>query len=234
MAMNYDTFVSTIANIGALDPTTTEFIQIMPQVISYAEDRIYRELDLLDTIFVNATKALQPGTRDFALPQIQEGSYASNYLTVTGINLIYGGNQRQVLQPVALTYLNYVWGSSTGAALPEYFAMVKQDNIVVGPWPDQAYQVEVFGTYQPQPMSSSNQITLLTTYVPDLLVAAAMVMLSGYMRDFGAQSDNPQQAMSWEQTYQNLFKSAQMLELRKKQCGPGWTALSSIPVVPVR
>lgn len=234
MAMDYTTFVSTIANIGALDPTTTEFIQILPQVISYAEDRIYRELDLLDTVYVNNTAALQPGTRDFALPLAGDAGKTGDYLTVTGLNLIYGAGQRQVLQPVALTYLNYVWGSSTGAALPEYFAMVTQDNVVVGPWPDQAYQVEVFGTYQPVAMSTSNQTTILTKYVPDLLIAAGCVFLSGYMRDFGSQSDNPQMAQSWENQYQTLFKSAQMLELRKKFAGPGWTSLSSIPIVPAR
>lgn len=230
MAMNYTTFVSTIANLAALDPTMDEFIQIMPRVIEYAEDRIYRELDLLDTIYVNNVTTLTAGSRDFTVPPAPYG----NFLTLTGLNIVYDANQRQVLQPVALAYLNHVWGSSTNASVPQYFAMVTQDNIVVGPWPDQNYGVEVFGTYQPAPMSETNPTTLLTTYVPDLLVAAGMIFTTGYMKDFGSQSDNPQAAQSWETQYQGLFKSAMMLELRKKFAGPGWTSLSSVPVTPTR
>ena len=66
------------------------------------------------------------------------------------------------------------------------------------------------------------------------MVAAMMIFMSGYMRDFGSQADNPQQANSWESQYNNLFKSANLLELRKKFAGPGWTSLSSLPVTPVR
>jgi hypothetical protein len=83
-------------------------------------------------------------------------------------------------------------------------------------------------------MSVTNPVTFLTQYLPDLLVAAGMIFASGYMRDFGSQSDNPQQSNSWESQYQTLFKSANLLELRKKFAGPGWTSLSSLPIAPVR
>jgi hypothetical protein len=112
--------------------------------------------------------------------------------------------------------------------------MVRQDLIQVGPWPDQAYVVEVIGTFTPEPMSSTNPTTFLTIFLPDLLVAAAMVFMSGFQRDFGSQSDNPAQSQSWENQYSVLFKSAMLLELRKKFAGVGWTSLSSIPVVPNR
>ena len=231
MDMKYTTFVSTIANISALDATQPEFVQIMPQVIAYAEDRIYRELDILNSVSINNTGTFTAGSRNFTLPAAPYGSF----LTVTGINVLYGpGPQRQQMQPVAMSFLNSVWGSPTNSALPQYFSLVTQSLLQVGPWPDQDYQVEVIGTFQPQPMSDTNPTTFLTTYLPDLLVAAGMVFFSGYMRDFGSQSDNPQQAQSWENQYQVLFKSAMMLELRKKFAGPGWTSLSSVPVSPTR
>jgi len=231
MALDYNSFVSTVANIMATDPTTPEFVQILPQAIAYAEDRIYRELDILDSVAINATTTFTPNNRNFTLPPAPYGAF----LTLTGINVLYGnGPQRQQLQPVAMSYLNAVWGSPTGATLPEYFAMVRQDLIQVGPWPDQAYVVEVIGTFQPEPMSAANPTTFLTTYVPDLLIAGGLVFLFGYMRDYGGQSDNPQSAQSWENQYQTLFKSAMLLELRKKFAGPGWTSLSSVPVTPTR
>jgi hypothetical protein len=231
MALDYNEFVDTIANITALDSTAPEFVQILPQAIQYAEDRIYREIDLINTVYINSTTNLTALNRSFTLPSAPYG----NFLTVQGINILYGtGPQRQQLQPVAMSYLNAVWGSPTGATLPQYFAMVQQDVLQVGPWPDQAYQVEVIGTFQPEPMSATNPTTQLTIYLPDLLVAAACIFMFGWMRDYGGQSDNPQSAQSWENQYQALFKSANLLELRKKGAGPGWTSLSSIPVVPTR
>jgi hypothetical protein len=231
MALDYNSFVSTVANIMATDPTTPEFVQILPQAIAYVEDRVYRELDILDSVAINATTTFTPNNRNFTLPPAPYGAF----LTLTGINVLYGsGPQRQQLQPVAMSYLNAVWGSPTGATLPEYFSMVRQDLIQVGPWPDQAYVVEVIGTFQPEPMSATNPTTFLTTYVPDLLIAGGMIFLSGYMRDFGSQADNPAQAQSWSSQYDVLFRSAMLLELRKKFAGPGWTSLSSVPVTPTR
>ena len=230
MAMNYQSFVDTIANLSALDPTTPEFIQIMPQVIAYAEDRIYRELDALDTVWSSSTNFV-PNDRRFVTPPTPYG----NYLTLTGVNVFAGWPiQRVVLEPVSVSYLNYVYGTAATAGVPRYFAMLRQNEVLVGPYPDQDYQVEVYGTYQPAPMSEDNPTTFLTEYLPDLLVAAGMIFFSGYMRDFGSQADNPQQAQSWSNQYDMLFKSANLLELRKKFAGPGWTSLSSLPVTPVR
>jgi len=231
MALDYNSFVSTLANITALDPTQPEFIQIIPQVIAYAEGRIYRELDILDSVSINNSSSFTPNNRNFTLPPAPNGAF----LTLTGVNVLYGnGPQRQQLQPVAMSYLNAVWGSPTGATLPEYFAMVRQDLIQVGPWPDQAYVVEVIGTFTPEPMSATNPTTFLTIFLPDLLIAAACVFIFGWMRDYGGQSDNPQSAQSWENQYSVLFRSAMLLELRKRWAGPGWTSLSSVPVTPTR
>ena len=229
--MNYNDFVSSVANILATDPTTPEFVQIIPQAITYAEDRIYRSLDLLDTVFVNTTASLTPNNRNFTLPLAPNGVF----LVINGLNLFYGtGPQRQQLQPIAKSFLDAVYGSPTGATLPQYFAMVTQDTIVVGPYPDLPYQVEVIGVFQPTPLSATNPSTILTQLVPDLFLAAAMVFMSGYTRDFGSQSDNPAQAQSWETQYNLLFQSAMLLELRKKWAGPGWSSLSSVPVTPTR
>jgi hypothetical protein len=230
MAMNYSTFVDTIANIMATDKTTLEFQQILPQIINYAEDRIYRELDMLDATWYAPTNFIA-NERLLKTPPANYG----NFLTITGVNVFAGfPTERVVLQPVSVPFLNSVYGTASSAAVPQYFAMLKQNEIIVGPFPDKDYVVEIYGTYQPQPMSETNPVTFLTTYLPDLLVAAGMIFASGYMRDFGSQSDNPAQAQSWESQYQVLFKSAMMLELRKKFAGPGWTSLSSVPITPTR
>jgi len=235
--MDYGTYIDQISNLMAADPTTVEFQTMVQGMIPYAENRIYRELDLLNTTVVNSSSSFTTGSRSFTLPT--NGTNGIFY-TVTGINVITpaatapDAGTRNQLAAVTMDYLNAVWNSAATAGLPQEFAMVNQFTIMVGPWPDAAYRVEVVGTIQPAPLSATNPTTFLTQYLQDLFVAASMVFASGYMRDFGSQADNPQQAQSWESQYQTLLKSAMMLELRKKWAGPGWTPFSSIPIAPAR
>lgn len=235
--MNYGEYIDQISNLMAADSTTPEFQTMVQGMIPYAEDRIYRELDLLNTTVVNSTNAFTTGVRSFTLPT--NGSNGIFY-TVTGINVITpagvvpDAGTRNQLAAVSMDYLNAVWNSATGSGVPQEFAMVNQFTIMVGPWPDDDYTVEVIGTIQPAPLSDTNTNTFLTQYLPDLFVAASMIFASGYMRDFGSQADNPQQAVSWESQYQTLLKSAMLLELRKKWAGPGWGPFSSVPIAPAR
>lgn len=236
MSLNYTTYVAQIANIMSVQSTTPQFQTMLPGMIDYAEQRIYRELDLLNTVVRNATTSLVAGSRNFALPTTSNGPF----VTIQGINIITpvgaepDNGTRNALQITVRDYLDTVWNSATGASLPKLFAMIDQFNIIVGPWPNAAYIVEVIGTIRPNPLSSSNATTFLTDYLPDLFIAASMIYATGYQRDFGSQSDNPAQAVSWESQYEKLFASANGEELRKKFAGPGWTSLSSIANPPVR
>lgn len=236
--MNYTSYVASLANFMATTTVSNpDFDNFLPNCIQYAEDRIYRELDLLNTVVANSTQTLTAGNRSFALPS--NGTNGVFY-TVTGINVITpqgatpDTGTRNQLAAVTLDYLNAVWNSNKVLAVPQNFAMINQFNLAVGPWPDENYILEVVGTIQPEPLSATNPTTFLTQYLPDLFFAASMILASGYMRDFGSQSDNPAQSQSWESTYQTLLKSALLLELRKKYAGPGWTPYSSTPISPTR
>ena len=234
MSLNYTTYVAQISNLMAAQSSTTQFQTMLPGCIDYAEQRMYRELDLLSTVVTDSTGSLTSGSRNFTLPTTSNGKFVTvqniNVITPTGSTTTTG--TRRPLAPVDKSYLDSVWNSSSGSTVPKNFAMIDQWNIIVGPWPDDAYKVEVVGTIRPNPLSSTNTTTFLTTYLPDAFIAASMVFASGYMRDFGSQSDNPQQAQSWEAQYEALIKSAGMEEVRKKFAGPGWTSLSAIAVPP--
>ena len=84
------------------------------------------------------------------------------------------------------------------------------------PSPGAAFNVEVTGTIRPTPLSATNTSTFLTTYLPDLFVAASMVYAGNNMRDFGIEGGNAALAQSWEQQYQALFASANAEETRKR------------------
>ena len=237
MSMDYTSYVNSLCNIMAITSTTTQFQTVLPNIIDYAEQRMYRELDLLNTVVQNSSLTLSANNRNFTLPT---NSPNSNFITVQSINVITpagtvpSSGQRNQLQPVSRDYLYTVWNSLSGAGVPQYFAMIDQFNIIVGPWPNANYNIEVIGTIRPQPLSATNPTTFLTQYLPDAFLSASMIFATGYQRDFGSQSDNPQQGQSWENQYQLLMQSAMAEELRKKFSGPGWTAYSNVANPPTR
>lgn len=229
--MNYTDLVNTIANLTVIQATDPNFVQIFPQAISYAEDRIYREMDLLSTV-TRDSAPLVANNRNFTLPQ-----NGGRFVVTNGFNLITpattttpdSGTRIQLL-PTSRDYLDNVGGSPSYTGEPVNYAMITDQAIIVGPaWPDAAYTLEIIGTIQPAPLSASNATTFLSLYLPDLLTAAMMIFMSGYMRDFGAQSDDPTQAVSWSGQYDKLFASAQVVELRKKYESGGWSSLSPAP-----
>jgi len=61
------------------------------------------------------------------------------------------------------------------------------------------------------------------------MIAAGMIFATGFMRDFGAQSDNPQMSQSWEGQYQNLMKSMNEDSARMKFESQGWTSQQPAP-----
>jgi hypothetical protein len=231
-SLNYTDLVNTITNLTVISSTDPNFIQIFPQAISYAEDRLYRELDLLSTV-TRVTGTLTAGSRNFTLPQ------TSGYILVTnGFNVITPATQtnpeegtRVPLTPTSRDYLDNVWPSSTGSTTPTEYAMITDQTIVLGPWPDANYTIEVIGVVQPAPLSATNPTTFLSLYLPDLLTAAVMIFMVGYQRDWGAQTDDPTQAQSWEAQYGKLFASANVFEVRKKYESGGWGSLQ--PTTPV-
>ena len=50
MSLTYTSYVSQIANIMAVKSDTEQFQTMLPGMIDYAEQRVYRELDLLNTV----------------------------------------------------------------------------------------------------------------------------------------------------------------------------------------
>ena len=230
MALTYSTYVSTIANLMTTSTSQTEFVQILPSIIDYAEQRIYRELDLLSTTVRDTTGTLTVNNRNFTLPTPAAG----RFVVLDAINIMSLANVRVAqLQPVSLEFLDAAYPAETSTAasvVPEYFAMVTDQTIVVGPSPGTAWPVEVVGEIRPAPLTASNTTTYLTNYLPDLFVAASMVFASGYQKNFGSQSDDPKMSASWETQYQTLFASANLEEARKRWASVSWTSKQPSPV----
>lgn len=228
--LTYASYIVALSELLVIDPTNDSFLAILPDCIDQAEQRLYRELNLLATVVRDSTQALTPNSRDFSLPTSQGVFVVTNAINViTPAGAQPANGTRNPLTPVSLNFLDAAYPSAIVTGLPTYFAMVTQTAVVVGPFPGDAYVVEVIGTQRPLPMSADNPQTLLSTYLPDLFLSASMVFMSAYQKNFGSQSDNPQTAMSWEKNYQTLFASADQEEFRKRFMGSAWSSMTQGP-----
>lgn len=232
MPLNYDTYIAEISNLMVVGSTDAGFQTMVPGMIDYADQRLYRELDLLVTQVTDATTQVSSGNRNFTLP-----TGSGTYITVDSLNIITPANTgssvgtRVPLTPVAPEFIDMTYPSGqTATGTPLFFARRSDTEVIFGPSPDAAYYAEVIGVQRPASLSSANSSTPLTKYVPDLYIAASMVYASAYMRDFGREADNPGQSVSWEGQYQTLLKSAATEQARAKFEAEGWTSQSPSPL----
>lgn len=229
--LTYNTFVTSLANMITVQPTDPGYATALPNIIDDAEGRLYRELDLLSTV-VTALGPLTSGSRRFTLP-----TTSGNFVVVEEFNVITPAGitdpelgERVALLPVSKEYLDVVYPSVTGDGVPAFFAPISQQDWIVGPWPDGPYTVEVVGTIRPAPLSDSNQTTFLSQYLPDVFLAAALVMSAGYQQNFSTMGDNPAQALTWESHVKTLIDSAKIEEIRKRFASQGWSSKSPDPI----
>ncbi len=229
--INYTTYVAQLSNLMVVPSSDANFQTFLPGCIDYAEQRLYRELDLIDTQITDSA-AVTASNRNYVLPT-NLGTYIVvdqvNVLTPAGAPSSYG--VREPAMPVSREYVDAVYPSGTvTTGVPKFYCRANSSSLIFGPTPDAAYVVEVVGTQRPTPLSAANSSTFLTQQLPDLFICASMVFASGYQKDFGAQTDNPQQAQSWEQQYKTLFQSAATEEARKNYASEAWTSQQPNPI----
>ncbi|MGO8916214.1 MAG: hypothetical protein ACLQJR_09930 [Stellaceae bacterium] len=221
-----------ITSAGSASPSSDpNFNAILPRAIDQSEQRLYRELDLITTQ-TSQTATLSANSRNLAIP--------GGILIVHDLNVITpaaaapDAGTRNPLQRVSLSFLNAaapVAAATLGSpSVPKYYALLDDVDVRVGPAPDAGYEAEFIGIVRPAPMSSTNPATWLGTNLPDLFLAGVAVFMAGYQRDFGAQSDDPRLAVSWEATFQELKKSATTEEQRRKAQSVAWQPYSPAPL----
>jgi hypothetical protein len=223
--LTYSQYVTQIATMGAVaSETDPNFVTILPQMITYAENRIYRELNFLQTSDSVTGYAIASGARTLTLPQ-------GTFVVSEQINIITPAGTtdpevgiRVPLLPVTKEYLDAVYGASTYTGQPKYFCPFNDNLFLVGPFADAQYYTEVVGEIRPDSLSATNTTTFISLYLPDLFIMASMIYLSAFQRNFGRMSDDPQMAQSYEAQYQLLKQGAQVEEARKSFEAGGWTS----------
>lgn len=228
--LTYATYKTALATLSVVPETDPNWLAILPDAIDYAELRIYRDLDLLSTVNTNDSFST---TANASKVSLTEGTFVTlqnvNVITPAGTSDPDLGT-RVPLLPVSKEYIQYSWPSATNADVPQYFAMIDERTFSLGPWPDDVYTLEIIGTIRPATLSAVNTTTFISQYLPDLFLMASMIFISGYQRNFGRQSDDPQMSQSYEAQYQALLKGATIEEFRKKFAASAWSSMSPSPV----
>lgn len=235
VGLTYATFKTQLAELAVVPETDPNFLAILPSCLDYAELRICRDVDFLSTVESVTTYQTAIGQSTISITPGQFVTLQNiNVITPAGVTAPDLGTRNPVL-PTSKEFLQYCWPSAANGGIPSYFAMIKDNLFSLGPWPDAVYNLEILGTVRPETLSATNTATFISQYLPDLLLMAAMIYISGYQRNFGRQSDDPQMAQSYENQYQLLLVGCVKEEYRKKFAASAWTSQSSSPVAtPVR
>ena len=230
-------YINQIATMAVVEPTDPAFLTILPSMITYAENRMYRDLDFLFTSIASTAYSTTVGSRQVSVP-------TGTFVVPEQINIITPAGTanpdlgtRVPLLPTTKEFLDACYGSGITAnrGLPKYWVPFDDYTFLLGPYPDAVYTCEIVGTYRPASLSVSNKTTFISLYLPDLFIMASMVYISAYQRNFGRANDDPQMAITYESQYQTLLKNADLEENRKKFEAAAWSSQEpSISATPTR
>lgn len=215
--MTYTDFVTAIEAALVIDASTdTDFVAYIPRLIEQAELRCYRDLDLV-AMRKSATASLAAGTATTATPT---DWLLGRRIWVTAT----GATARRALTRRDEEYMLEYWPDPALTAPPKFWTEQTAGTLIFAPTFDLTYTVQYLYTIHPPTLSGTNTSTVLSVTFPDLFFAAAMYFGAAYQKNFGAASDNPQAAMSWEATYKELLTGALREEARRK--GEGYFDVS--------
>lgn len=242
-----------LANLSALTQNTgqaqyaadPDFLAQFPLFVTSGEDRILRDLDLLTTHITDDSGILDATRRRFMLP-----TDLGAFIVLDSIRVVVGGVTMPALDWISKEAMNVVYPSDGAVgvpSIPRYVCPLDQESVLLGPAPGAAYRVFCDGTQYPASLNTGATInpdqtisiaagspaflgTYISNNIPDVFIAAQMITVSAWMRQFSAMSDDPQQARNWTEEYERLKSGELATEMRKRLASQGWGSRLPNPI----
>jgi hypothetical protein len=212
---------------------------VLPQILSYAEGRIQRDIDALQARAPN-TYTLTVGNNLLSIP-------VNDFLAIETFEVTQMSGNTVVnswpLVPVSKEFIQNCYSGVFSTGMPKYYAMYGDTfgdgantnvNVLLGPAPNFAYPVRATGVIRMPSLAkfatsgpADTSYTYISQFLPDLLLMASMIFISGYQRNFSANSDSKDMPVNYEQQYRTLLAGAIAEENRKKGLGSGYSAYST-------
>jgi hypothetical protein len=239
MPTNYDVVVESLQLMCEVPTNNTDdaFQGILPRAFEYADNRIYRELDMLPTTVATVGTAFTAGDGRLAVPTQFVSVRYVNLVSPPGVTSGDAGT-RAPMERVSPEFMDFTWPTAAttsgspsipskycfyGTTAGNAFSSTGALTMRVSPAPSTAYLAEFVGSVRPSPLSPTNPNTILTTRYPDLFLAACMIFLMAYQRDWGGQASDPAASQSWEAQYGRLREGVIVEIERQKSQGQGWS-----------
>lgn len=175
--MNYEQLYN---NIQAYAENTEQlFVASIPVFIQQAEDRIYNSVQI-PSLRKNVTGTLSTGNPYLSLP--------NDYLSTFSLAVIKADNTYEYLLNKDVNYIRQAYPDPTDTGTPRYYALfgsqfvdINELSFILGPSPDQNYNVEMHYYYYP-PTIVQGQIATLGAFTAGSLYTDGVyqnVLLTG-------------------------------------------------------
>ncbi len=239
--------VSTAENSGVYAFTDSNLAAITPQILSYSELRIQRDLDMVAAQSSN-DYTLTAGNYIFNLP-------VDDFIIVQRASIAQVVNGQTInvtpLLPVSQEFIQNCFGGLAASGQPQYYAMVGDtfgnggdvnNNIALAPTPSYPFTLRVHGLIRMPSLyqyastgAADTSYTYISQWYPDLLLIASMIYVGAYQHNWSLTGDDAPASQSYEKQYQALRISALAEENRKKSQGSAWSSYSTpVSATPTR
>lgn len=206
---------------GGLLGTDENFVIYWPSIIEKSELRIFRDLDFVNTLVTNSTFSTVAGQQTINVPQ-------NTFIVIRSVQI---NAPTAPMRKVSEEYIKNVWYPNSVQGTPNTYSVFGGDQssptttpyqLAFGPIPDAIYSLSIRGTTRETSLFTLGQTnpttaqTFISAQMPDLFMADLMVQYCAFQRNYGALSDDPKVAISWENRYQLLLAGINGEEMRKK------------------
>ena len=171
MAFTYATLVDTIYGYLQTDsggiPTAD-----MNTIIRQAEQRIYYEVQI-PVLKKNVTGNLTQGNRYLSTP----ADYLAAFSLAVNNNGVY-----EYLLPKEVAFLREAYPSVSTTGVPRYYAIFDNDTFLIGPPPNDDYEVELHYFYEPPSIVDQTSGTWLSQNAENTLLYSCLVEAYTYLK----------------------------------------------------
>lgn len=219
-----------------------DFANSLPMFSQYAEARMYKEMIFLATRTTEESAQFTAGNAYFPLALLQNPIIVvEGFAAITPVGATSETGTRWEFDPVSLDMVDMAFPTASTTSAPtdaataiRYWSMYDNQTIKYGPTMDAAYTGSVTGIFQPTPLGADNADTYLTLNWMPQFIACSMISVTGWLRNYGAQADDPKMALSWEQQYKELSAGMMLEEQRRRGSATGWSPMGPTIGTPPR
>lgn len=204
--MNYTELSQAIQDYA--ENTETTFVDNIPTFVRQTEERVYRSV-MIPELRKNVIGTLTSGNKYLARP--------SDFLTVFSLAVVDGSGDYQYLIDKDVSFMREAYPSPTVTGVPKYYAQFDGDiastgygNFILGPTPDDSYQVELHYFYDP-PSIVDSQTSWLGENAEAVLLYGSLIEAYTFMKG------DQDLAAKYAERYQAALLNLGMLDVRGKR-----------------